>query len=85
VLARALVLAAQGIEEAGSPTMPAWRPLPEVPDLVVGDQVNVVAHDLRLVAAGFPVAEVWTPDGRAPRDDVLTDVLATAREVRRLL
>ena len=84
MLARALVVAAQGIEEAGSQTMPAWRRLPDVPDLVVGDQVNVVARDLRLAADGFRGLEVWTPDGRAQLVDVLTDVLATAREVRRL-
>jgi hypothetical protein len=44
-----------------------------------------VARDLRLAADGFRGLEVWTPDGRAQLVDVLTDVLATAREVRRLL
>jgi hypothetical protein len=85
LLARVLAAAAQGVEDADSPTMPAWRSLPEVADLVVGDQVNVLVHDLRVAVAGSPPAEVWTPQGRARLVDVLRDVRATAEEVRRLL
>lgn len=85
LIARALALAAQGIEDAESPAPPAWRTVPDVADLVVGDQVNVLAHDLAVAVGGSAPAEVWTPDGRAPLADVLRDVLATAREVRRLL
>jgi hypothetical protein len=84
-LARALAITGQGIEEAGSATAPAWRDLPDVPDLVVGDQLAVLAEDLRLGLAADPPSEVWTPDGRAPLADVVRDVLATAQEVRRLL
>jgi hypothetical protein len=84
-LARALATIAQGVEEAGSATAPAWRDLPDVPDLVVGDQLAVLAQDLRLALASDPPAEAWTPDGRAPLSDVLRDLLATAQEVRRLL
>lgn len=47
LLARALALAAQGVEAAGEARAPSWRALPEVGDLVVGDQLNVVWHDLR--------------------------------------
>jgi hypothetical protein len=94
MLARTLLIAAQGIEDAEAPTIPTWRALPEVADLVVGDQVNVLAHDFeravaaRLVAgdeSASAKAEVWTRDGRAPLADVVRDVSATADEVRRLL
>jgi hypothetical protein len=84
-LARALAITAQGVEEAGSATAPAWRDLPDVPDLVVGDQLAVLAQDLRLALANDPPTEAWTPAGRAPLSDVLRDLLATAQEVRRLL
>ena len=51
LLARALAVACQGIEDAELLAMPVWRTLPVVADLVVGDQVNVLAHDLS-VAVG---------------------------------
>ena len=92
LLARALAVATQGIDAAGEPRAPSWRPLPEVGDLVVGDQVNVLAHDLRIAlselaagGSGGGSVTVWTPDGRAPLADVLRDVAATAEEVQRLL
>ncbi|MGH8889504.1 MAG: hypothetical protein ACRDV3_07040 [Acidothermaceae bacterium] len=98
LLARTLAVAAQGIERAGDPEPPAWRSVPEVGDLVVGDQVNVLAHDLRPALAEVADASagvsgagsvasitVWTPQGRAPLADVLRDLAATAEEVQRLL
>lgn len=84
LLADVLAKAAQGIEEAGSPIMPRWRVVPQLPDLAVGDQVSVLAHDFSLVVSAAVSSEVWTPDGRAPLSDVLRDVAATADEVRRL-
>jgi len=84
-LAGALAIITQGIEEAGSVTSPPWRDLPDVPDLVVGDQLAVLAQDLRLALASGPPTEVWTPQGRAPLCDVLRDVVANADEVWRLL
>ena len=87
LLARMLASAAQGIEDAAARSMPAWRTPPELPDLSVGDQVGVLAHDLVLAVMAAPDAGalVWTPDGRAPLDDVLRDVAATVAEVSRLL
>ena len=74
-LARNLAIVTQGIEQAASSTTPAWRDLPDVPDLVVGDQLAVLAHDLRSALAGAP-AEVWTTNGRAPLADVVQAVVS---------
>ena len=84
-LAGALAATVQGIEEAGSPTPPAWRDLPDVPDLVVGDQLAVLTHDLRLAVAANTLTEVWTPAGRALLADVLADLLAKIAETNRAL
>lgn len=75
----------QGIEEAGSASPPAWRDLPDVPDLVVGDQLAVLAHDLRLALVAATPDEIWTTDGRAPLSDVLTDVLTEVGATREAL
>lgn len=84
-LANALATTVQGIEQARSPARPAWRDLPDVPDLVVGDQLAVLAHDLQLaVAAGTP-AEVWTPAGRAPLTDVLAELLSVITKTNAVL
>jgi hypothetical protein len=90
LLARTLAVAAQGIEEAAAPTMPSWHAVPLLPDLAVGDQVNVMLHDLRVALSrdslgGATADGVWTPQGRAPVIDVLRDVETTTEEVRRLL
>ena len=89
LLARLLAVACQGVEDAELLAMPAWRTIPVVADLVVGDQVNVLAHDLSVavgnLAGAPPGVTVWTPDGRAPLADVLRDVAATTDEVQRLL
>lgn len=84
LLAAVLARACQGIEDADAPASPAWRVVPRLADLAIGDQVSVLAHDLARATAGAS-GDVWTPDGRAPLSDVLRDVAATADEVRRLL
>jgi hypothetical protein len=84
-LARALAIAAQGVEAAGSVTPPVWHDLPDVPDLVVGDQLAVLAHDLRLALADGAPAEVWTPSGRAPLSDVLAELFAVSAKTRSVL
>jgi hypothetical protein len=73
-LARDLATAVQGIEQAESAAPPTWRMLPDVPDLVVGDQLAVLAHDFSLAMPEAP-EQVWTPHGRAPLSDVLGDLL----------
>jgi hypothetical protein len=85
LLARTLAVAAQGIEQADADGLPRWREVPRLPDLAVGDQLKVLAHDLAQALAGTPPGEVWAPDGRVPLPDVLHDVSATAQEVRRLM
>ncbi|HEX7105791.1 MAG TPA: hypothetical protein VF218_07500 [Acidothermaceae bacterium] len=85
LLARVLAVAAQGIEQADDGGSPRWREVPRLPDLAVGDQVKVLAYDLAQALAGNPSGEVWAPDGRVPLSDVLHDVSATAKEVRRLM
>lgn len=85
-LARAVVMATQGIESAAEAEMPAWRELPALPDLAVGDQLSVVAHDLAVGVAsvrGPADTLVWTPQGRRPLLDVLRDLVAVADEVER--
>ena len=83
-LARTLAIAAQGIEDAERPVMPAWRTLPLLADLAVGDQVRVLGHDLVAALAGAPDA-VWTPEGRAPVDDLLRDVIVATTAVTSFL
>ena len=85
---RALALtfaeAAQGIEDAASPAMPIWRPLPVLADLAVGYQVKVVAHDFLTALAGAP-SLVWTATGRVPVSELLLEVTASVAEVVRFL
>lgn len=85
---RALALtfaeAAQGIEDAALPAMPVWRPLPVLADLAVGDQVKVVAHDFLVALVAAPTL-VWTPTGRIPVSELLSDVTASVGEVARFL
>ena len=45
-VAALLAVAAQGIEERSSGVEPRWRPLPELSDFAVGDQVAVTGKDL---------------------------------------
>jgi len=85
LLARVLATSGQGIEAADEPEPPRWRTLPELPDLGLGDQLAVLAHDFRRAVTTAASALVWTPDGRAPLADVVRDVAATADEVGRML
>lgn len=84
-LARALASAAQGIEAAASASPPAWRDLPDVPALVVGDQLAVLTQDLRLAVSAAAPAEVWTPNGREPLSDVLAELLQVITKTSRAL
>jgi hypothetical protein len=83
-LARALAVAAQGIEDADQPAMPRWRTPPVLADLAVGDQVRVLGHDFLTV---LPKAAkvVWTPAGRVPRAELVRDVEASLAEVTAFL
>lgn len=83
-LARLLAQATQGIEDADAMQAPVWRALPALPDVAVGDQVRVLAHDFVSVLPTSP-GEVWGPDGRVDVDDVIRDVTATVTEVARYL
>jgi hypothetical protein len=84
-LAQAVATALQGVEDAGSATAPSWRELPDVPDLVVGDQLAVLAHDLRLAVSAASSTEVWTPAGRAPLFDVMAGLLAKIADTDRVV
>jgi hypothetical protein len=79
-LARALAIAAQGIEDADEPAMPQWREPPVLADLAVGDQVRVLAHDLLAVLPNA-ASIVWTPAGRVPRAELVRDVVSSVAEV----
>ncbi len=79
-LARALAIAAQGIEDADQPAMPVWREPPALGDLAVGDQVRVLAHDF-LAALPHAASTVWTPSGRVPRAELVRDVVSSVAEV----
>jgi hypothetical protein len=80
VLAAALARATQGIEEAAAATMPLWRSLPELPDLAVGDQVAVTAHDYLRAVSTAP-ATVWTASGRADLEQLDRELQALVAEV----
>ncbi len=83
-LARLLAQATQGIDDADALAPPVWRTLPALPDVAVGDQVRVLAHDFVSVLPTAP-SVVWGPDGRVGIDDVIGDVTATVTEVARYL
>jgi len=83
-LARLLAQATEGIEAAAAVAPPVWRTLPTLPDVAVGDQVRVLAHDFLAVLPTSPSAG-WGPDGRVDIDDVIRDVTATVSEVARYL
>ena len=83
-LARALAVAAQGIEDADQPAMPQWRTPPVLADLAVGDQVRVLGHDFLSTLPGAAKV-VWTPAGRVPRAELVRDVEATVAEVAAFL
>ena len=45
-LAQVLAVAAQGIEDRAGAEEPQWRRVPDIADLIVGDQVAVTGNDL---------------------------------------
>jgi hypothetical protein len=71
-LAQRLTEAAQSLEGSGPP----WRVLPELADLAVGDQLAVVADDLRAALAAVA-------DSRMDAD--LEKLLAEAQRLRHIL
>ena len=81
-----LAVAAQGIEERSVAAEPRWRPVPELSDLAVGDQVAVTGADLLAVLdAVGPEDAVWTPGTRRTALDVLTDAAGRLASLRRVL
>jgi hypothetical protein len=82
-LAVHLAVAGQGVEERAAPRPPGWRTVPRLDDFAVGDQVAVTGTDLARAAAGLPAAEpVWTPAGRRPLGEVVTEAARRLRELR---
>jgi len=82
-VAQALAEAAQGVQERGAVAEPAWRAVPDVGPLAVGDQVAVTAHDLVSALEGVPAsAAVWVRGGRRELGAVLDDVRRRARDLR---
>jgi hypothetical protein len=80
-LARRISEAAQALEAVG----PAWRELPELTDLAVGDQLAVAANDLHAALSRDATSEVATRQGVRPLTEVLDELLTEARELRRSL
>ena len=94
-----LAVAAQGIEERASDVEPRWRPVPELSDFAVGDQIAVTGHDLVALLPNpsssgdhavmgilvGPEETVWTPGTRRTALDILTDAAAELAALRRLL
>jgi hypothetical protein len=79
-LAAALATAAQGIEDADVFPMPTWRSLPALPDLAVGDQVAVLAHDYLDALATAP-AEAWRASGRVPIEQLRAEITEVVADV----
>jgi hypothetical protein len=80
-LAQRISEAAQALEADG----PAWRVLPDLTDLAVGDQLAVTAHDLHAALLGHLAPQVATRNGVRPLAEVLDALLVEARELRRTL
>jgi hypothetical protein len=84
--AQALADAAQGLEERAQPDEPAWRQLPELPDLALGDQLSVTGHDLLAAAIDASADDpAWARGRRRTAGDVLTAAAAHLGDLRRLL
>jgi hypothetical protein len=74
---------AQGIDERASGTEPVWRGVPELPVAALGDQVTVLAHDLRAALHRVDAAaQVPTPAGPAPVGEALAALEAQVKAVR---
>jgi hypothetical protein len=86
VLAQSLSDAEQGIAERAAERPPAWRTMPRLGDLAVGDQVAVTGADLVASCEGLDPAEsVWTRAGRSAASAVLARAVADVRELAALL
>jgi len=85
-LAQALADAEKGIAERAAGQPPAWRPVPRLGDLAVGDQVAVTGADLVAACEGLgPDDAVWTRAGRSAASAVLAQAVADVRELAALL
>lgn len=85
-LAQALADAEQGIAGRAAKRPPAWRAVPRLGDLAVGDQVAVTGADLVAACGGLEADEaVWTRAGRAPASVALARAVADVRELASLL
>jgi hypothetical protein len=98
-LAQVLAVAAQGIEDRAAAEEPQWRRVPDLADLVVGDQVAVTGHDLLALlptppppgdhaVVGIlvgPEETVWAPGARRTAGEVVADAAAHLADLRRLL
>ena len=85
-LAQALADAEQGIAERAAERPPAWRAVPRLGDLAVGDQVAVTGADLVAACDGLgPDEPVWTRAGRSAASAVLARAVADVRELAALL
>jgi hypothetical protein len=85
-VAQRLADAAADLEAAAAGVEPGRRPLPELPDLSVGDQVAVAGHDLlaALDLAG-PDTPVGTPGGRRAAEEAVRAAARALMDVRRRL
>lgn len=74
-LLEGLALAGQGVEAAAAATEPAWRAVPDLPVLALGDATAVMAHDLVAALASRPAA-AWTRGRRRPSLELAAQTLA---------
>lgn len=85
-VARLIAEAEQGIAARQGPVEPAWRGLPDLGDLAVGDQLAVTGHDLLSVIEHVrPDDDVWARGRRRTARDVVTEVAGHLAELRRSL
>lgn len=84
--AQTLADGAAGLEARRDPVEPPWRVLPELDDLMVGDQVAVTGHDLVTAAQGAaPDDHVWARHGRRTAQDALSHAAEALAALRHLL
>jgi hypothetical protein len=76
---------AAGTDARAADVPPRWREVPALPDIALGDQLDVLGSDLVSVLGPLsaePDPQVWTRSGRAPLSVLLaqvTDALAALR------
>jgi hypothetical protein len=84
--AQVLADAATGLEAREDPTVPTWRPLPDLGDFAVGDQLAVTGHDLLAAAQrAQPDDDAWSHHGRRTAHEVLTEAADALDALRRQL